>query len=101
MISGGDRANEKKKLRAKVTFSYSPQNEDEMKLEVGDIVEILKQVCFSEQRSEGLFVMYSAFSTFPTSLMFGNLTSDILYHLPGGGRLVGGHCERSEGSFPF
>lgn len=29
---------------AKVTFSYEPENEDELKIEVGEIVEILKQV---------------------------------------------------------
>ena len=33
-----------KKKRAKVIFSYEPENEDEIRLEVGDIVEILKQV---------------------------------------------------------
>jgi len=32
-----------KKTRAKVAFSYTPENEDELSLEVGEIVEILKQ----------------------------------------------------------
>ncbi|KAJ8315331.1 hypothetical protein KUTeg_007481 [Tegillarca granosa] len=31
------------KKKAKVTFSYEPENDDELKLEVGEIVEILKQ----------------------------------------------------------
>jgi hypothetical protein len=35
---------EKKRLRAKVTYSYTPQNGDELKLFEGDIVEILQQV---------------------------------------------------------
>ncbi|XP_033741607.1 SH3 domain-containing kinase-binding protein 1-like isoform X3 [Pecten maximus] len=32
-----------KRKRAKVVFSYEPENEDELKLEVGDIVDVLKQ----------------------------------------------------------
>ena len=34
----------KRKMRAKVAFSYMPENEDELRLEVGDTVEIIKQV---------------------------------------------------------
>ena len=40
----GEPNSDKRKLRAKVTFSYAPQNDDEVRLEVGDSVEILKQV---------------------------------------------------------
>ncbi|XP_013421485.1 SH3 domain-containing kinase-binding protein 1 isoform X5 [Lingula anatina] len=32
-----------RKLRAKATFSYTPENDDELKLEAGDIVEVLKE----------------------------------------------------------
>lgn len=33
-----------KKPRVKVTFSYSPENEDELRLEIGDIITVIKQV---------------------------------------------------------
>ena len=32
------------KKRAKVLYSYEPENDDEIKLEVGDMVDVLKQV---------------------------------------------------------
>ncbi len=34
----------KRKIRAKAAFSYAPENEDELSLEIGDVVEITKQV---------------------------------------------------------
>ncbi|XP_064604049.1 uncharacterized protein LOC135469347 isoform X1 [Liolophura sinensis] len=33
----------KKKLKAKASFAYTPENDDELALEVGDVLEILKQ----------------------------------------------------------
>lgn len=33
-----------KKKRAKVLYSYEPENDDELKLEVGDMVDVLRQV---------------------------------------------------------
>lgn len=33
-----------KRKKAKVLFDYEPENEDELKIEVGDIVEVIKQV---------------------------------------------------------
>ena len=38
----GETAN--KTRRAKVTFSYTPENEDELALEVGEVVDVYKQV---------------------------------------------------------
>lgn len=34
-----------KRKKAKVVFDYTPENEDEMKIEVGEIVEVIQQVC--------------------------------------------------------
>lgn len=34
----------KKRLRARVTFSYSPENDDELQLDIGEIIDVLKQV---------------------------------------------------------
>ena len=31
----------------KVTFSYSPENDDELRLEVGDVVTVTKQVRYN------------------------------------------------------
>ena len=35
---------DKKKTFAKATFAYSPQHDDELGLEIGELVEITKQV---------------------------------------------------------
>ena len=35
----------RKKLRAKVTFSYTPEQPDELELKLGDIIEIESRVC--------------------------------------------------------
>ena len=35
-----------KKKKAKVVYSYEPENDDELKLEVGDVLDVIKQVKF-------------------------------------------------------
>lgn len=43
-----------KRKKAKVLFDYEPENEDELKIEVGDTVEIIKQVRkFPQSKSTG------------------------------------------------
>ncbi|XP_052242477.1 uncharacterized protein LOC127852563 [Dreissena polymorpha] len=42
-----------KKKRAKVVFSYEPEQEDELKLDIGDMVEVLKQVIWDGGWWEG------------------------------------------------
>ena len=34
----------RRKIRAKASYSYAPENDDELPLEVGDVIEITKQV---------------------------------------------------------
>ena len=34
-----------RKKKAKVVYSYEPENDDELRLEVGEMVDIIKQVC--------------------------------------------------------
>lgn len=34
-----------RKRRCKAVFSYAPQNEDELELKIGDVIEILGEVC--------------------------------------------------------
>ena len=41
------------KPRMKVTFAYSPENDDELTLEVGDIIEVIKEVSL-----EGLTIFF-------------------------------------------
>lgn len=40
-----------RKKRAKCVFSYEPENDDELRLEVGDMVDVLKQVRYLYEQS--------------------------------------------------
>ena len=49
----------RKKLRAKVTFEYVAQNEDELSLKVGDVIEIESQVNNHETCTVAHYVLFS------------------------------------------
>ena len=46
--------------RAKVLFSYEPENEDELKLDVDSVVEVFKQVCLKDYCTYNLTPMTSS-----------------------------------------
>ena len=49
--------------RAKVLYSYEPDNDDELKLDVDDIVDVFKQVCLKDYCTYDLTRMTSVYTS--------------------------------------